>query len=304
MRNKYFTFLYIPTNNAEPRTIRVRRSVVLGLVATVVVAVGLGGWAVIKYSSRIHDTYRLARLEKQNDQLQSQLVLIDDELGGLRRQVAQNFDFQTKARLLANLDDLSEDVTEVGVGGPDRAYLQSISYIDGNTRDHLVSARADIEKLLRQSRLQHDSYQEILSSLEASNDLLRSTPSLRPVNVGFVTSRFGPRIDPITGRKSRHRGVDYSARKGTPAMATADGVVTFSGRWTKYGEVVEISHGHGFVTRYAHLDKRLVKKGQKVRRGDVIGRVGSTGKSTFSHLHYEVEKDGDRVNPLRYVVLN
>jgi murein DD-endopeptidase MepM/ murein hydrolase activator NlpD len=304
MRNKYFTFLYIPSNNAEPRTLRVRRVAVYLLAMTVLAAVAAGAVGVMKYSSKIHDTYMLTRMEKQNQQLQEQLHQLTGEVDGLQRQVAQNFDFQKKARLLANLDDIGDDVAEVGVGGPDHTYVESISYLDNDTRDRIVSARADIEKLLRQAHLQRDSYQEILGSLEASNDLLRSTPCLRPVNVGFVTSRFGPRIDPITGRRTRHRGVDYSARKGTPAMATADGVVTFSGRWKKYGEVVEVSHGHGFVTRYCHLDKRLVRKGQRVRRGDVIGRVGSTGKSTFSHLHYEVEKDGNRVNPLRYVVLN
>jgi murein DD-endopeptidase MepM/ murein hydrolase activator NlpD len=138
--------------------------------------------------------------------------------------------------------------------------------------------------------------------LEEANDIQRRTPSLRPVNVGFVSSYFGRRMDPISGRRSVHRGIDFSARKGTPVVAPADGVVTFSGRWKTYGKVVEISHGYGYVTRYAHLEKQLVRKGQKVKRGDVIARVGSSGKSTFSHLHYEVVSDGTRVNPLKYIV--
>ncbi len=304
MKNKYFTFLYIPTDHSEPRTLRVRRAVVYTLLSAVVLALGVGSWAVSQYSSAVSDAYKLSRLERHNEQLRGELGELGSDIEGLQRQVAQNFDFQKKARLLANLDDISDDVTEVGVGGPDYVYIESISDIDGESRNRVVDARADIEKLMRQTRLQRESYLGIMASLEATNDLLRSTPSLRPVNVGFVTSRFGPRIDPYTGRKKAHRGVDYSARKGTPVFATADGVIAFSGRWKRYGEVVEISHGHGYITRFAHLEKRLVRKGQKVRRGDVIGRVGSTGKSTFAHLHYEVEKDGHRVNPLRYVILN
>jgi murein DD-endopeptidase MepM/ murein hydrolase activator NlpD len=99
-----------------------------------------------------------------------------------------------------------------------------------------------------------------------------------------------------------HRGLDFAARLGTPVQSPADGVVTFSGKWKTYGEVIEISHGYGYVTRFAHLQKRLVKKGQRVRRDDIIGRVGSSGKSTFSHLHYEIEKDGNRVDPLKFVL--
>jgi len=96
--------------------------------------------------------------------------------------------------------------------------------------------------------------------------------------------------------------VDFSARMGTPVAVTADGVVTYSGVEQTYGNVVEVSHGSGFVTRYAHLQRRLVQKGQRVTRGDVIGRVGSTGRSTFSHLHYEIERAGERVDPLRFVL--
>jgi murein DD-endopeptidase MepM/ murein hydrolase activator NlpD len=109
-------------------------------------------------------------------------------------------------------------------------------------------------------------------------------------------------MDPISGRRSMHRGVDFSARMGTPVSSTADGVVTYSGVEQTYGNVVEISHGNGFITRYAHLQRRLVQKGQRVTRGDVVGRVGSTGRSTFSHLHYEIEQQGERVDPLRFVL--
>jgi len=302
MKTKHFTFLYIPEHNAQPRTFRIPRGAVFGVATAAMLFALVAAGAVWKYSGKIKDTYKLATLERSNSEMRTQLSSFEDQISLLRRQVAQNFDFQKKARLLANLDDLSEDVTEVGIGGPDFVYVETLADLDEETRDWIVGAHADIGKMLRQTRLQQEGYGEILDSLEETDKRLRSTPSIRPVGVGSITSRFGRRMDPITGRRTMHRGLDFAARLGTPVHAPADGVVTFSGKWQTYGEVIEISHGYGFVTRFAHLQKRLVKKGQRVRRDDIIGRVGSSGKSTFSHLHYEVEREGNRVDPLKFVL--
>ena len=302
MRDKYFNFLYIPSNNAEPRPVLVRRWLVYVLIAVVSFGGAVAGLMTVRYTGKVRETYKMAGLEKQNEQLRTQLKSFEEEMTLLRRQVAQNFDFQKKARILAQLDDISDDVTEVGVGGPDYAYIQSITALDPQTAERVLSANVDIKKLLRQAALQRENYQEIIASLESTADLLRHTPSLRPIKVGFLSSRFGWRMDPITGLRSLHRGTDFSARKGTPVFATADGVVTYAGWWETYGKVVEMSHGYGTVTRYAHLETQLVSRGQRVKRGDIIGRVGSSGRSTFSHLHYEVEVEGKRVDPLKYVL--
>lgn len=302
LRDKILTFLYLPDGSHEPRAFQVRRNAVWALAATVLIAVGASGWAVLGHSNRMKDAYLVETLANQNKELRGEIDNLTTELETLKRQVAQNFDFQNKARIIANLDDLDGDVAQVGVGGPSMSTAQALTSIDAKTRDRLFTARADIDKLLRQARLQTRDYEEILSHLESANEQIRTTPSLRPVNVGFVSSRFGWRMDPISGRRAMHRGVDYSARLGTPVYATADGVVTYSGVEQTYGNVVEISHPAGFVTRYAHMQRRLVQKGQRITRGDVIGRVGSTGRSTFSHLHYEIEQEGERVDPLRFVL--
>ena len=304
IRDKLLTFLYLPDGASEPRSFTVRRNALWALVVTVLIALGASGWTVLHYSSRLKDAYKVELLEKQNGALRAEVDQLDGEMEALRHQVSKNFDFQKKARILANLDELDDDVAQVGVGGPTFGYVHALPDIDGPTRDRLLSARQDIDKLLRQARLQKADYETIVASLEASNEAVRTTPSLRPVNVGFVSSRFGWRMDPISGRRAMHRGIDFSARMGTPVHATADGVVTFSGVWQTYGNVVEVSHGGGFVTRYAHLQRRLVQKGERVTRNDVIGRVGSTGRSTFSHLHYEIEQAGERVDPMRFVLAN
>jgi len=302
IRDRVLTFLYLPEGSHEPRTFQVRRNLLVGLAVTFMLSLGVSGWLVLHYSSSLKDAYQAEALAAQNRELRGELESLGEEVDLLQRQVAQNFDFQKKARILANMDELDADVAQVGVGGTGFATTQLLTSISSADRARLETARRDIDKLLRQARLQKTDYESILSELESANEKVRTTPSLRPVNVGFVSSRFGWRMDPMSGRRTMHRGVDFSARLGTPVYATADGVVTFSGVWQTYGNVVEVSHGSGFVTRFAHLQRRLVRKGQRVTRGDVIGRVGSTGRSTFSHLHYEIEQNGERVDPMRYVL--
>ncbi len=128
-----------------------------------------------------------------------------------------------------------------------------------------------------------------------------STPTIAPV-MGIITDGFGRRTDPFTGRQAFHQGLDLAARRGTPVIATADGVVVFSGRDGGFGRVVKLSHGFGYTTVFGHLDKILVKPGDEVRRGDTIGLLGSSGRSTGPHLHYEVHVDGRAVNPLYYIL--
>lgn len=126
-------------------------------------------------------------------------------------------------------------------------------------------------------------------------------PTGKPVRSGYVTSLFGARKDPITGRTSAHRGVDFAGKRGTPILAVADGVVIASETRSGYGRTVEIRHGDGLVTRYAHNDKNLVQVGDLVKQGQTIATLGSSGRTTGPHLHFEVLKDGRQVDPLRYV---
>jgi murein DD-endopeptidase MepM/ murein hydrolase activator NlpD len=156
--------------------------------------------------------------------------------------------------------------------------------------------------MILQSQLQLESYREVISILENEREVRMSTPSIRPLRSGFLSSRYGRRMDPFRGEIVHHPGIDYRARTGTPVMATADGAVRMAGRNGGYGLMIELNHGNGFKTRYAHLSKILVERGRKVKRGEVIGLVGNTGHSTGSHLHYEVLHRGVHRDPLQYVM--
>ena len=131
--------------------------------------------------------------------------------------------------------------------------------------------------------------------------LAAATPSISPVK-GLLTSSYGYRNDPVTGQRALHRAIDISTSPGQPVKATADGVVLRARRNGRLGNSVDLSHGHGVMTRYGHLDSYNVEPGQRVRRGDVIGFVGNTGRTTGFHLHYEVRVDGQPVNPLTYIL--
>ncbi len=177
----------------------------------------------------------------------------------------------------------NSDLRDVGIGG--------------NLKD------PDVDRLKAYAEFEERLLKAVESKAFADEDRLRRLPSIPPVR-GIRVSGFGIRKDPVTGGLEFHKGLDYAAREGTPVVATADGVVEKAGRNDYgYGIQVVIDHGYGIKTRYAHLSKALVKPGDTVRRGQVIGLVGNTGKSVGEHLHYEVIKDGEPVNPDRYILV-
>jgi murein DD-endopeptidase MepM/ murein hydrolase activator NlpD len=143
---------------------------------------------------------------------------------------------------------------------------------------------------------------DILSELIQGQQLKRdATPSGRPVLAGWMSSRYGTRIDPFNGKKAWHEGVDFAGREGADIVAVASGVVSWSGERYGYGKMVEVAHGDGVITRYAHNQENLVKVGDMVRRGDVVALMGNSGRSTGPHVHFEVHKNGRPVDPASYL---
>jgi murein DD-endopeptidase MepM/ murein hydrolase activator NlpD len=158
----------------------------------------------------------------------------------------------------------------------------------------------DINQIQQQIESTMQTIDGIKDYLRSQKNLYSATPKDLPVH-GAITSPYGTRINPITGISEFHRGLDVSADAGTPIMATADGIVVFSGWNGGGGNVVVIAHGHGYSTYYAHNKMNAVQVGQKIRRGEVVGYVGSTGSATGSHVHYEIWRNGRSENPIQYV---
>jgi murein DD-endopeptidase MepM/ murein hydrolase activator NlpD len=299
MMDKYLTFLYVRRGNAGVKSIRIHRTLAISVCAAVIGLVALSVFLVATYSRAAMDYSTVVELRQQNAELTERIATLQQEIGDLDRRMDSNLELHNRARLLAGLEPITEDVWQVGVGGPEP---ELIDFQAGRSGALVFSLEKDLEQMVRQSELQLESYSEILGILEKEKQVRDTTPSIRPVKGGYLSSRFGRRMNPFTGRIARHVGVDYRARTGTPVMSTADGVVTMSKKKGSFGLVIEVNHGNGFKTRYAHLSKILVKRGKRVKRGEIIGLVGNSGRSTGSHLHYEVIFRKVHRNPLHYVI--
>ncbi len=164
--------------------------------------------------------------------------------------------------------------------------------------ENLAQQLQQLSKVLADRNDKLLALQTMLMQNQLNKNLL---PSVAPIKTGFYSSNFGWRIDPFTGQNAMHEGVDYMVEEGTPITASAGGVVAYSDKHPQYGNMIEIDHGNDIITRYAHASRLMVKVGQVVRRGDKIAEVGSTGRSTGSHLHFEVRYKGIAQNPVRFL---
>jgi murein DD-endopeptidase MepM/ murein hydrolase activator NlpD len=244
--------------------------------------------------------------ERERDALLAQLDQARDGVDRLAEDLERLVGEGSRLRRAAGLDPLHPEVLEVGVGGPGSRGLEEHPLWDSN-RDLAAFTFAtdyDLSALERRARLHLESILEAGDSIRTHRDVLLATPSLLP-SAGWISSSFSrSRLHPIHGRAMPHTGVDIAAPTGTGIRAAAQGRVTRAGRWAGYGLVVEIDHGRGYRTLYAHASEVLVRAGDEVERGHLIARVGSTGTATAPHLHYEVIFDGRAQNPLNYVVGN
>lgn len=203
-------------------------------------------------------------------------------------------------RVAMHAKSFPEELRRMGIGGSDRYnYLSDLS-----NSDLLISTSKKIDILERRLSSQSLSFKELLELAKDKEKMLACLPAIQPVrNIELkrAISGFGYRIDPIYRTRRMHSGIDFTAKRGTEVYATGDGYVEEieNKRWG-YGKSIIINHGYGYKTRYAHLSSFKIKKGQKIKRGELIGLIGSTGKSTGPHLHYEVVKDGVKVNPIGY----
>ncbi|MBL7886650.1 MAG: M23 family metallopeptidase [Flavobacterium sp.] len=173
-----------------------------------------------------------------------------------------------------------------------------------NNSDLVINTMKKVDVLKKRLAIQSKSLDDVLKLAKAKDKLLSAIPAIQPVkneDLKRMASGFGYRSDPFTKARKMHQGMDFTATTGTPIYATGDGVVkNADNSLSGYGNHIEITHGFGYLTLYAHLSRYNVRPGQKVKRGDVIGFVGSTGRSQAAHLHYEVHKDGQPVNPINF----
>jgi murein DD-endopeptidase MepM/ murein hydrolase activator NlpD len=247
------------------------------------------------------DSPKEALMRRENKQLLLQYELLNKQLAELDRvlnDVRRRDD--NIYRVIFEADPLPESMRQAGSGGINRYKdLEGFS-----SSDLVIDTRKRLDKLSRQLVVQSKSFDEVASLVLLKQDMLASIPSIQPVANEDLTQTaggFGMRIHPIHKISKFHAGMDFTAKTGTPIYATGDGRVVFAEYATNgYGMHVIIDHGYGYQTLYAHLSKLDVKRGQNVKRGDAIGLIGNTGLSSGPHLHYEVHKSGEAVDPVNF----
>ena len=240
-------------------------------------------------------------LKRELDKLVLEYELIDKELEKLSAVLENIKDRDDNIyRVIFEADPIPNSIRKAGIGGINR-YKDLEGF---ESSDLLISTSKKIDQISKQLYIQSKSFDEVIDMALKKSEMMASIPAIQPVKnkeLKRVASGYGRRIDPYYKKLKFHYGVDFSAPKGTPIYATGNGTVAKVKKSKRgFGNHVVINHGFGYESLYAHMSKYTVRKGQKVKRGDIIGYVGSTGKSTAPHLHYEVHKDGRKINPANY----
>jgi len=283
MSERHYTIMIVPGSRAKLLRLKVRRGVLLGALSVALFGVFAAGLVPIIYFKAAERSHQVAALTQENEKLRE----ASKELSTLREQVAYFENKANKFALMAGVEDLP---SSQGGGGLRPDAVQDPSLV-----------RDEIDNLKERSSVLKESFGILEKVYHDQSLLLAATPSIAPVK-GMIAYGYSWRKDPFTGLPAFHTGLDIVAPKGTRVQAPADGIVVKANRETGYGNVVYLSHGNGVTTRYAHLDGFAVRPGQGVRRGEVLGFIGDTGRSLGAHLHYEVLVNNSKVDPTQYIL--
>ncbi len=285
---RHSTIIIVPHAHGKVYKLHLSPLLLKGLVALAVVTAILTIVSLAGSGSFLQQRAAYRSLQRENKQLRKNNQRLTETVNQVQVRLAQ-FEQRTKAlAIAAGISDLltpSSDAPRAGAGS-------------GGPLDRLT---AEPETLVSRQQQIDVQLEKVEQKLSEQAIMLSHTPVLAPV-VGVITDGFGPRLDPVTRQPAFHDGLDISCAIGTSVRAPADGVVVFAERESGYGKILKINHGYGYTTTYSHLDRFLVKVGQRITRGQVVARTGMTGRTTGAHLHYEVWKDAEKQNPLHYIL--
>ncbi|MBI5510068.1 MAG: M23 family metallopeptidase [Deltaproteobacteria bacterium] len=311
MANKTYTILIVPERSSQVRRLIVpQRSLVqVGLGALALVAVG--SFMAVHYLYMVDQASQNRGLKNENVMLKAQVRRVQEEIARIDGTLQRIDQFAAKVRSITQLNDPERNLA-MGPLSADSSKPPAVLYAPGERieyEDELLDSKlamrlidSKLDGIESESLKQDSNMRELHEYFAEDTSLLSTTPSVRPTRSKLLTSTFGVRTDPYTNHRVMHKGVDIAADHGADVITPADGVVIFVGSRGGYGKAVVIDHGYGVQTHFAHMSAFRVEIGQKVLRGQVIGGVGNTGRSTGTHLHYEVRFNGIPQNPEKYML--
>ncbi len=298
-----YTFLYLPDDQGGSRLFHLPRWALLAMAGTVLLLVL--GTALYGVDVRYGGAWRPggSRLAHVNGQLRGTIHHLEGRVNEVRVELAAVRAVQIEVASAVNLPLPGAETYEAGVGGR-QDLLARPAEVPGVEPGSVSLAEVDRELalMLRRARIQQQGYAAMLDTLDDRGEVRNHIPSIRPVDMGWLSSRFGFRGDPFTGKQTFHRGLDFSVPVGSAVRVTGDGRVAAVQTQRGFGRVIKVDHGNGVITVYAHLDRALVAKGDVVTRGQIIARSGNSGRSSAPHLHYEIRVAGRPVNPASYIL--
>lgn len=292
--------IFISTKGNRRFNLHVRSEFLIAGGILLVLLITFFVYNVTVFASHKVDQKRFSQLHTENLIVRKEIERIEQEFQELTIFIDSLQMYDKQLRAYVSLEPIDDDLRSMGVGGSVLNFYDEID-LSEEVRSNLTSLSTALDNLLARSRLQKNSFNELIANLEEKRYLRDRTPSIIPVQ-GWFMSGFGYRLDPFTGRVKMHEGLDIAAPPGTPIVAPAHGRVSFAGDRQGFGLTVEIDHGYGFTTRFAHCQRIKTHVGDSVKRGEVIAYVGNTGKSTGPHLHYEVHVSKIPVNPINYIL--
>jgi murein DD-endopeptidase MepM/ murein hydrolase activator NlpD len=329
---KHYTFFVVSNSSGSSRKFVIPAVWVrFALLATSLIALVLIA-GLFDYFGLLVQSIENKKLKIENAQLHQQFQAVEMKVSSLESSLDRVKNFTQKLQLITNIDakdqtlqltvsnktstaQVSEDyepleqrLSSTGLVEQDQLFPNEKTVseelgevVEKESSKDYATLVIRIDKAVKETQLKEQSVLELWESLSDRQSLLNAIPNIRPAR-GMLTSRFGRRINPVTGQPAMHAGLDIAAAPGSPVYAPADGVVTFASYDESYGKLVSIDHGYGISTRFGHNSQIYVHVGQKVSKYDVIAAVGNTGRSTGPHLHYEVRKFGVPVDPINYIL--
>ncbi|HET6232870.1 MAG TPA: M23 family metallopeptidase [Longimicrobiaceae bacterium] len=300
-----WTLVLVPHDNESVRSFQISAKAIRAALAVLVMGTVTLGTFSIGFFVKQGQSVRAGAIAHENELLAAEVDQMRGQMLELNRSIETLSKKDESYRVIAGLPRLDAAAQRAGLGtaGEPRSGATGLRYLDRRLGGKVYAASSDLGTLIRRATLLRSSMDQAISALQSNHERLASMPSIAP-STGPLTSPFSTgRYHPVLHITRPHKGIDIAARVGEPILAPARGVVRFAGnRSNGYGNMVEIDHGFGYITRFAHASKLLVHDGQTVQRGQVIALVGATGLVSGPHLHYEVEVNGRQVDPMNFIV--
>jgi murein DD-endopeptidase MepM/ murein hydrolase activator NlpD len=301
MVSKKSTILFLPRGLHKVRKITISRSAMFTFLFFIFMILLSVSWLTTDYIKIKNKIPELLYLKKENSFQKTHIIALSKKINHINQNMAKLQEFERKLRVMTNLEPSKQQEELLAVGGSNTSTLASGYQLEEVHKGLVQQMHKSLEALETKTAIASISQSQLNDFLKEQKSILACTPSIRPTD-GWFSSGFGYRISPFTNQREFHKGIDIANRIGTPIIAPADGFVVHAGKEGNFGKMITINHGYNLQTRYGHLSKYRIKKGQYVKRGQIIGEVGNSGRCTGPHLHYEVLLSGVPVNPLRFIL--